>query len=374
MGHQPDYETLREETSFRWYVGSSYYAFFGLVDIPIEEVNLKPEAMIELVRRGRPRFREMWGEDVPVPAVTTPAISYGHLNGLGAELIFPEGGEVGFAVLCDSLKQGIDLLKKEVDFKTAGMAPFYLDYRRRLQEAFPGEPVGFSYSVQGPMTTAYGLRGQGIFYDVHDDPERVREFLHRCVDSILQFKYFIADLNEQPRINPGGARLYDDVGSMFSPAMWPEFVLPFMERFFQGLTTGPRSAHVEDLRPEHLPFLEDLGLVDFEPSISPKLSPKIIRDGCRVPFGWRMGSFHYRGLAVQEVEDWVFQAVTDGASYVFTHIAEIMCSDETVEKVHALIRAAKEAERLLAAGATREQIGERVSPAGRKRFWDRWPE
>lgn len=374
MTSHSDYETLREDTPFRWYVGSSYFAFFGLVDVPIREVNLHPEAMIELVRRGRPLFRQMWGEDVPVPALSTPAISYGHLNGLGAELIFPEGGEVSFTKICASLEEGIELLKKPVDFKTAGMAPFYLDYRRRLQEAFPGEPVGFSYSVQGPMTTAYCLRGDGIFYDVYDDPEQSKQFLDLCVDSILQFKYFIADLNGQPRLNPNSARLYDDCASMFSPGMWPEFVLPFCQRYFEGLTLGTRGTHIEDLRCEHLPFLEELGLIDFEPSISHKLNPKLIQEHCRVPFGWRMGSFHYWGLSIREVEDWVYQAVADGASYVFTLIAEVMCNDEMVEKVHRLIRAAKEVERLLAKGAPRTAIGERVSRAGRERFWNRWPE
>ena len=54
--------------------------------------------------------------------------------------------------------------------------------------------------------------------------------------------------------------------------------------------------------------------------------------------------------------------------------AEIMCNDEMVEKVHTLIRAAKEVERLLAEGAPRAAIGERVSRSGRERFWDRWPE
>ncbi|MAE19553.1 hypothetical protein CMK12_11590 [Candidatus Poribacteria bacterium] len=223
---RPNYETIRDKTPFRWRVNSTYHAFFALVDVPLRQVNLHSEAMIGLVRRGRPLFRHQWGDRVSIPSLSTPAISYGHINGLGADLIFPEEGEVSFTKICGSLQEGIDLLQKTVDFASAGMVPFYLDYRKKLQEAFPEESIGFSFSVQGPMITAYYLRGEGIFYDVYDDPERFGQFLDLCVDSILQYRYFLADLNGQPRINPNGTLLYDDVASMFAPEMWPEFVLP----------------------------------------------------------------------------------------------------------------------------------------------------
>ena len=213
-----------------------------------------------------------------------------------------------------------------------------------------------------------------IFTDVYDDPERTKEFLGLCVESILQYKYFLADLNGQPHISPSGNKLYDDVGSMFSVPMWPEFVLPYYEQYFEGLTTGTRGAHIEDLRPEQLHFLEDMGLSDFDPGISHKINPPIIRDRCRVSFGWRMGSFHYNGLTTDEVADWVYQAVADGASYVFSQVAEEMCDEETVAKVQVFIGAAKKVASLFEKGATREEIGERVSPEGRERFWAHWPE
>ncbi|MDP6749196.1 MAG: hypothetical protein QGH37_19655 [Candidatus Poribacteria bacterium] len=41
------------------------------------------------------------------------------------------------------------------------------------------------------------------------------------------------------------------------------------------MTTGPRSAHIEDLHAEHLPFLEEIGLIDFDPGISHKLNPPL---------------------------------------------------------------------------------------------------
>ena len=374
MAEKPDYDGLREKAGFRWSVSAAYYAYYALTGIPIKDANTRPEAMIELIRQGRPKFRELWGDEIPMPGISTPAVSYGHLNTLGAGLVFPEGGEVNYTRICGSLGDGLRLLKRPVDFRTAGMVPFYLNFRERLRKAFPGENVGFGFSAQGPMTTAYCLRDLGIFTDVYDDPNGTKEFLSLITESVLDYRRFLADLNGHPHVSPTGYKLYDDVGSMFSVSMWPEFVLPHYERVFEASTTGRRAAHIEDLRPEHLPLLEDVGLVDFDPGISHKINPKIIRQRCRVPFGWRMGSFHYAGLTMQEVEEWVYQAAADGASYVFTTVEATMCQGSTPDRVKAFMRAAKKVEQMMKEGALRSDVGEMVSHAGRRRFWDRWPQ
>ena len=159
---------------------------------------------------------------------------------------------------------------------------------------------------------------------------------------------------------------------MIPPHLWDQLVLPFWDQYYTGKTTGTRSAHVEDLRPAQLPFLEEIGLAFYDPSISAKLNPKIVFDTCRVPFLWRLGSFHYTTMTGQEVEDFVFQAVADGASRVVTYIEGTMCSHETAGKVRAFIRAAKEVERLLGEGCSRAEVGAHVSEAGKRKFWDNW--
>jgi hypothetical protein len=113
-------------------------------------------------------------------------------------------------------------------------------------------------------------------------------------------------------------------------------------------------------------------LSHYDPSISPKLTPPIIAEHCRVPFLWRLESFHYREMSVQEVEDFVFQSAADGASSVTTSVAETMCNQETVLKVHAFIRAGKEAKRLLDEGCPRAELAARVSPEGKRKLWDAW--
>jgi hypothetical protein len=46
----------------------------------------------------------------------------------------------------------------------------------------------------------------------------------------------------------------------------------------------------------------------------------------------------------------------------------------TVAKIKAFHEAAANAKEMYDAGATREEIGKLVSPSGRKKFWDHWPE
>ncbi|MBT3287440.1 MAG: hypothetical protein HN380_08840 [Victivallales bacterium] len=370
----PDYETLREKAPFRWYVGSSAYALMALTGTSFGEYNLDPDACIEMYRKGRPLFRELYPDTtIPMPRVGTPAVSYGHVNGLGCEIQFPEDGELCHVPAYDSLEEGLAALQKPVDFATAGLAPFFLDYKRQLEAAFPDEKVGFSFGLEGPITTAYELRGQDFLIDIMDRPELSAEFLGAVTRSINEFWPFYAEMNGVPT-HSGASGMCDDVASMVPRSMFRQLVLPFWEEFYQARTNGFRSAHVEDLREEQLPFLEEIGLSSFDPSISPHLTPPMIRDHCRVPFGWRMGSFHYHGLTLLEVEEWVYQAVADGASHLFTHVESLMCQPEQVPKVNAFIAAAREVAAKLEAGASRDDLAQEVSAAGRARFWDHWPE
>ena len=367
-----DYATARQAAGFDWDVSGSQDALRELTGTPIREFNLNPKACIEAYRKGRPLHREFFGPDVGLPGLLTPAVSYGHINGLGAELIFPEDGEVAHTPLYGSLNEGIAALNKPVDFARAGMTPFFIDFWRQMQAAFPSESVGFYFKHEGPITTAWALRGEGFFTDIYDDPPAAKEFLRLTTASIIEFSRFQSDLLKRPAVNPSGAGLCDDIASMVHPDMWPEFVLPYWEQYFQGLTTGTRGAHVEDLRPAQLKYLEEIGLVTYDPSISPKLNPRIISAGCRVPFTWRLGSFHYRGLTLREVEDFVFQAAADGATGITTGTEANLCSDAAVSKIHAFIGAAKEAKRMVNSGASRTDVGQRVSPEGKVKFWSKW--
>ena len=251
IGDCPNYDRLRDETGFSWYVSSAYPALIEVTGLPMREFYTDPAAGIELYRKGRPILREMLEPDISLPPLATPPISYGHINGLGARLLFPENGEVNHNTLCDTLERGIEILKNDVDFAASGMAPFCLDYREKMIEAFDGESCGFAYASEGPTTTAYTLRGLDVFYDPYDSPDLFKEFLRLVVESVVRFWHFRLGVLGLPPVNPDQGKVWDDIAGRFSPDMWPEFVLPYLHQYFSGLTTGTHAAHIEDLRADH---------------------------------------------------------------------------------------------------------------------------
>ncbi|MFH1568918.1 MAG: uroporphyrinogen decarboxylase family protein [Gemmatimonadota bacterium] len=371
---RPDYDTARQEAGFRWGVSGCYNSALALSGVPVKDFYTRPEACIEVYRSGRARMYEMFGDWLPRLAPATPPISYMHVNCLGAELLFVDGGEVGHTHPCASLEAAIRRLREPVDFATAGQTPFYLDFWEQMKAAFPDEEVSFGFGAEGPITTGYELRGEGFFTDLFDEPELVKEFLRLVTDSVVAAYRFRAEVNGSEFPSRQGSGMVDDIASFVPARMFGEYALPYWEQYYSGMTTGKRTAHVEDLRREQLRFLEDIGLSYFDPSISHKLNPPLLRDEIRVPFGWRLGSFHYRDLDEALVRDFVFQAAADGASQVFTIIEGTLSTEEGHRKVMAFKAAGEEVEKLLAGGCSRAELATYVSQRGKARFWARFPE
>jgi len=175
-------------------------------------------------------------------------------------------------------------------------------------------------------------------------------------ESIVKFKYFGSKLSGMRPGKLPEAGLTDDIAAMFAPGCWNEFIMPFLERFFTGLTDGKRSAHIEDLKAEHLKFLEQLNLSYYDPSVSPHLTPEIVGTESSVPFGWRLCDFHYRDMTNSDVENFVFKAAAGGASLVLSSIGHNMLTPEMVGKVHSFINAGKEAKKMLDNGVERQEL------------------
>ncbi len=370
---KPDYKLLRSQKKFDWYVGVYGNSLWTLADVPIREYYRNPNACVEAYRKGRPLVKELFGEATPAIPVLTPMIKYGHVNTIGAKLNFPEGGEVHHTPPFSSIDEGIMRLKERIDFATSGETIFYLDFYKKIQQAFPDEKVHFGWQWEGPITTVWELLGANFMYDLFDKPDALREFMRTSTTSIVEYCRFFCKIENTEVLNPepDHGRLCDDIAAMVPAKMWQDFVLPYWNMFYNGPVPG-RILHCEDMRAEQLQHLEKISIIDYDPGISPKLNPKIINEGTSVPFGWRLGGFHYSSMTCQDVEDFVYQAAADGASYVHTHIEAVMCNEEAAKKVKTFVKTAKEAERLLSEGTSREEIGKRVTPAGKEKFWDNW--
>lgn len=374
--YKVNYETARKEAGFEWYIGSSVYSYMELAGISLSEFNKNPLAGIEAYK---PKYlnmvKEMVGDILRPAGIATPAVSYGHVNFLGVPLVFPEGeGEVNYVHQHKSLDEWIEILKNNMEFKEMTReGQFFLDYREKLQEAYPDKKVNWSMGYEGPMTTAYELRDMDFFYDLFDEPKKLHEYLRLLTMNIIEYIKFNFKINDRPIFNPKEGFMCDDIASLIPANMFEEFVVPYWEMYYQGITSGPRGIHTEDHTYKTLKYFEQVNINYFDPSISHKLSPELIRDNCRVPFGWRMGAFHFTDLTPDEVRDWVYKAVEDGACKVFTHMTKRMHDDATIKKVKAFHEAAVNAKEMFDGGASREEIGKLVSAKGRKKFWDNWP-
>jgi Uroporphyrinogen decarboxylase (URO-D) len=338
----------REAAPFSWFATCSMPIYTTLAGVRYDRLFHEADAIVEAYEKGRPLALELYGPDVALAGPALPGISYGHVNCLGSELIFPEDSEVAHTPVYGSLDEGIRALKADVDFEKQGMFPFYLNLWEELKARLPNETIAFrGFKSEGPITTAWALRGEDFFADVLLQPEKTNEYIACVTESILKYRRLIARINGEPENGSGAVSLADDIAAMISPAHWPDMVLPHLQRYFEAQNPTYRNAHIEDLAPGHLKHLDTLGLDMFDPSVSEKLTPELIRDGCSVPFAWRLYSMIYPTLTVEEVGQWVFDAVSQGASRVFTSAARNMDKPEDAAKLNAFIRAAKDVEQRL---------------------------
>jgi hypothetical protein len=352
----------RPDTPFTWYVTCGIPVYTTLANVRFDRTFRETDAIVEAYTVGEPKARALFGPDVHYGGPAWAGISYGHVNCLGSTLRFPRDSEVAHTPIYGSLDEGIEALQQRIDWASAGLMPFYIALWEQLKRAFPNLHIGFGgFGYEGPVTTAWEVRGHAFFADTYDEPERYSTFMQLLTRSIVDYAAFVRALNGQPaRVDR--VSLYDDVSSLIHPRRWPDLVLPYHEQFFQAqqAEAARRHAHIENLVPAHLPYLDALGLDSFDPSVSPGLTPTDLRDRCHVPFLWRLNAMHVRDLTRDQVRHFVYDAVADGASGVFCTLSRTMTDPQEASKVHVFIEAAKQVERLLADGCPRDQLASYV--------------
>jgi hypothetical protein len=347
----------RSEAPFSWYVTCGMPAYAALAGVPYHLTFFNRDAIIEAYEVGHPLALSLFGPEVRYSLPGWSGISYGHVNCLGSSLIFPVNSDVAHTPIYRSLKEGIHALQLKMDWADAGLMPAYLHLWQQLKQHFPGMDIRFQgFGVEGPVTTAWELRGHSFFTDLYDHPQDTKEFLSLVTESIVDYCIFQRQVNGEPEKPASGIGMVDDISALLHPRHWREYVLPFQQSYFCSQTEGPRHAHIEGLAPAHIPFLDDLKLDSFDPSVSPGLSPQDFTDRCSVPFRWRLNAMHVRDLSVEQVCDFVFDAVTAGASGVFSHVGRIMTTQDAALRLSAFMGAVKHVSKLLESGVPQAEV------------------
>jgi len=333
------------EKKFSWYVSGCHEAYAYLSGLKLDEIYKDYFSCAKAFEVGRKKIKEIFGEQVVVGSPSCAPISYGHIICLGVPVSFPEDSEPGVRPIYKNIDEGIDALKKDVDFSKNELFKHYLGMWEYLKNKFPDEKVYFSgFGWEGPITTAVLLRGTDFYMDIFDCPEKVKNFLSLVTESVIKFVYFTRNINNEPPINSESSGLADDLSSLISPSLWDEFVIPYWERYYSGLTTGKRTIHVENLKPEHLPYLKKVNISYYDPSVSPALSPKIIKEKIDIPFEWRLPSFQLRDMKKGDVRKWIYEMIKEGADTLFHIIGKECCLGNNPDKVKEFIKTCKEIE------------------------------
>ncbi|MDP6112592.1 MAG: uroporphyrinogen decarboxylase family protein [Planctomycetota bacterium] len=314
---------------------------FGLADSLLAEVGETPldalhgdvDAICHCYDMIRP-VADRLGIDHPRPRLA--GFSYSHLSALGGEIVFAAGSEPNIIPCVRSLKD-IDELAEPDDYLKCGVVPERLQTLDRLLARRPDAVPGIGHQYEGPVTTAALLMGQDFFMLPHDDPERAHRLLSFGVQSALNYSLAIRQHFGQP-IGPRPVGIPDDFAGMFSPPMFAEFVVPYLEQMYAGQQATVRNLHSELLRVDHLPFLKELDIAVFDPSADQYLTPELLSEHCPVRFTGRLQRWHVRHNSAIQLQE-MYRHI---ASFEPVSISFYLGSLEEEPKIAALLEVARE--------------------------------
>ncbi len=310
--------------------------------VSMREFFLDKEKCAEAWRVAGEKIYDYFGDLLPMRSVSGPPISYGHIICLGCPVEYPEDGEPNVKPVFTSIDEGIKALKEKenIDYSMQPIFKHYYEMCSFLQEKFPDQKVGLSgLGLEGPLTSAILMRGLDFLYDLYDEPEKTKEFLSLLTDSIIGFKRFINRINGLPEIDPEGCGLADDFASLVPPDLWPEFVVPYWNRYYEGLTTGSRSVHCENLSPAHLKYLRDVNLSHYQPSVSNMLTLENVKANTDIPFDWLLYAYHITEMSDEQIQEWVDRTVEAGVTLIRTQFGQYACSIGKLDRIKAFYKA-----------------------------------
>ena len=327
-----------------WSVDYNPYCSYAYVaNVSMRDYFENPDAVIHCYEVGKQWVEDTFQGRLPVLPPMLYPISYGHLICLGATYTMPDNSDLNMHAFASSLDEAIDILKKTkgIDFSKNELVQKYISDSKVLQAKYPELNLPITLpSSQGPITSAVLMRGQDFYLDLYDEPEKTLEFIRLMTDSILDYQHFCRKINNQPLISPSGARVYDDFASLVSPHLFSTFVIPAWNQMFEGLTTGSRFVHCEDLYPQHLQYLKEAKLDSFQPSVSDKLTLENYFANTDVPlYDWLLYSWLCADFDESQIRDWIHASLAGGARKLRTQFNQATHKRNRIDRIISFIDA-----------------------------------
>lgn len=301
--------------------------------VPLDALHRDVDAMVRAAEAIVPVAERL---GVPPPKPHLAGFAYCHVSTLGAEVVFAEGSEPNVVPMLRAPEE-IDRLEEPADYLARGVVPERLRTLEALRARVPDAPRGIGHVYEGPITTAMLLMGQDFLMLPYDDPARAHKLLAFCVESALRYREaLLAHWGEEA--TRAWVGIPDDFAGMLPPELFPEFVVPYLERMYAGQGATERFLHSELLREDHLPFLKELKIDTYDPSADQYLTPERLREVCPVPFTGRIQSWHMNDLSAEALRA-MYRSI---AACDPVSISMYMTQLDQEEKVAALLEVARE--------------------------------
>lgn len=313
---------------FTYYVALSFGVLPRLIDVKLKDMYLSPEVAAKCFTEGVEIARNMFGDKIHLPAPAVPAISYIHLAAIGADIKFPEddGEPNARPANFSSIDEAIERVEQSVDFGQCEWVKNRQEFATQISTIL-NKKVAPSLGLEGPITTAALLYGNEFYAELLAQPEKSLHFLDAITNSIIEFTRFVRGSSEVGTSHG----ICDDLASLISPDMWPEFVLPFWNRIYEAFTNDRRNLHCENITEAHLPLLNEINLSFFDPSHAPLLRPWMLKKHLKMPWQWRIQSVHVlEGTERMRIE--MEEGVKNGASRMPMYVCYI--GDKCISPEH----------------------------------------
>ncbi|MCM8810757.1 MAG: hypothetical protein NC917_03815 [Candidatus Omnitrophica bacterium] len=277
--------------------GFSDHLLLELGEINFYQLHFEPNSIVKAYEKLKEIAEEL---QVPAPIPKMAGFAYPHIASLGTKIEFPIDGEPKPFPLIKNLED-IDNLKEPEDYLSAPLIQKKLKTLSELKKLVPETPNTIGHLFEGPITTAVLLMGQEFFILVYENPEKAKKLLDFSVKSALNYtktilNYFGKEIKEGPKGIP------DDFAGILRPELFPEFVIPYWEKIYEGLKATERHLHSELLREKHLKFLKDVKIDLFDPGTDQYLDGEILSKSCPCKYTLKIKSWEIFNLNEDELE------------------------------------------------------------------------
>ena len=174
----------RSEAPFTWHVNCGMPTYAVLGDVRFDRIFRELDAIVEAFTKGESKARELYGPDVRYGGPIWSAISYGHVNCLGAELTFPEDSLNDLRL--DTFDPGVSPRLKATDLRDRCSVPFLWrlngmrvrdfscdEVRRYVFEGTADGASGVFCTISRTMTTPDAVRKIHTFISAAKQAERL---------------------------------------------------------------------------------------------------------------------------------------------------------------------------------------------------------